>query len=148
MKNNPLQIVSVIIVIRDVKGRYLLVQRSDKDDIFPGKWQNVGGKVELGETVEKAIKREVFEETSIKLPNDSKPIFLMSYNWKKDDTSPYRLGLIFMVVTKESISVSISEEDDLQDYGWFAYKEILALDTIGKDSPTGTLGQIKVANKN
>jgi hypothetical protein len=32
------------------------------DDIFPDKWQNLGGKVELGERLEESIQREIFEE--------------------------------------------------------------------------------------
>ncbi len=78
-----LQIVSVIAVIRNNKGNYLLVQRAKNDDIFPLKWQNLGGKIELFETVEEALRREIEEEIVLAL-KDINPIFLQSYSWKKD----------------------------------------------------------------
>ena len=43
---NYVHIVTVIAILKDGKGRFLLVQRADHDDIFPSKWQNLGGKVE------------------------------------------------------------------------------------------------------
>ena len=139
-----LQIVSVIAVLRNKKGKYLLVQRAKDDDILPLKWQNLGGKVELGERVENTLIREINEEIGVKVIHKNKPIFLQSYSWKKDENSDVRLGLIFLIELQKNISIKISEE--LNDYGWFSYEEIKKLDTIGKDSPTGTLGQIKEAS--
>lgn len=75
MNTIPAQIVSVIVVVACGK-KYLLVQRAINDDIFPGKWQNAGGKVELGETVEEAAYRELAEETGIKTKESLQ--FLMS----------------------------------------------------------------------
>ena len=138
---NPLQIVSVIAVIRNSENKYLLVQRSANDDILPLKWQNLGGKVELGERIEFALLREIEEEVGIKLPETIKPIFLQSYSWKKDEKSPYRLGLIFLLEVDEVDKVNLS--DELDDFGWFTMNEIETLNTIGKDSPTGTIAQIK-----
>ncbi|MFW6173896.1 MAG: NUDIX domain-containing protein, partial [Elusimicrobiota bacterium] len=62
----PLQITSIITVV-NCANKFLLVQRVDKDGIFPGKWQNPGGKIELGENVEAAIERELKEETGLEL---------------------------------------------------------------------------------
>ena len=62
--NLYLQIISVIVVLQS-KNKFLLVQRHKDDDIFPGVWQNLGGKIESGETVESAIKREVKEEVGL-----------------------------------------------------------------------------------
>ena len=99
--SNPLQVISVILVIR-CQGKFLLVQRSENDDIFPGHWQNMGGKVEVGETIEQAISREMGEEVGLKL--ESVPIFLHSYSWKKDDASPTKLGAIFLIDLKTELS--------------------------------------------
>jgi len=73
----PLQIVSVIVLIKH-RNKCLLVQRSDDNDIFPSIWQNFGGKVELGETVETVIRREVKEEAGLDITTN--PVFLQSYS--------------------------------------------------------------------
>ena len=141
----PLQIVSVIIIIK-CSGKYLLVQRSKDDDIFPGKWQNMGGKVELGERLEESIKREILEEIGLKI--DSHPQFIMSYSWKKDEDSPVRLGIIFQVDLEGTVDkYKINLDNELENYGWYLLSEAEKLDTIGIDSPTGTLGQLRFANE-
>lgn len=138
--DNPLQVISVILVIR-CQNKFLLVQRSEEDDIFPGFWQNMGGKIEVGETVEKAISREMMEEVGLKL--ESTPIFLHSYSWKKDDSSPTKLGLIFLIDLKERIeNYKINLCNELEQFGWYTLEEAESLKTIGPDSPTGTLGQL------
>jgi len=120
------------------------VQRSKNDSIFPGKWQNLGGKVEVGERVEEAIIREVYEESGIKLEKRGKPIFVQSYSWVKDEKSTRRLGLIFMIKLKyKPKRITLSKE--LENFGWFTYEEAKKLDTIGQKSETGTVGQLRLA---
>ncbi len=53
-------------LIFDDKNRILLQHRTDN-----GLWSHPGGAVELGETVEEAVHREVYEETGIQ-PNELK----------------------------------------------------------------------------
>lgn len=145
----PLQIVSIIVVIK-CQDRFLLVQRNENDDIFPGKWQNLGGKIELGETVESAIKREVKEEIGLEIGQH--PIFLQSYSWKKDGESPVRLGLIFLInLEGKSDDYKIKLDNELSNFGWFNLNETKKMNEedklIGKDSPTGTYGQISQDKK-
>ncbi len=143
---NLLQIVSVIAVIKNSAHKYLLVRRNINDDIFPGKWQNLGGKMEIGESVEQTLIREIYEEVGIKITSDTPVKYLHSYSWQKDSNDIYRLGLIFLVdIDNNKTKVKLSPE--LMDYGWFDIEEIDALDTIGIDSPTGTRAQIKMAVK-
>jgi len=40
----PFQIVSVVLVIK-CRNKFLLAKRHKNDEVFPGKWQNVGGKI-------------------------------------------------------------------------------------------------------
>ncbi len=140
---DPLHIVSIIIILK-YRNKYLLVQRAKDDDIFPGKWQNLGGKVEVGERLEEAILREVKEEVGVLLKKDVKPVFIQSYSWNKSGDEIRRLGVIFMIKLKNKPrKIRLSEE--LVEFGWFTYKQALKLDTIGKECETGTIGQLKIA---
>jgi 8-oxo-dGTP diphosphatase len=47
-------------IVTNEQGKILLLKRLDKDY-----WERPGGKVEVGETLEDSIIREVFEETGI-----------------------------------------------------------------------------------
>jgi len=55
-------------VIEDGAGRILLVRhRPERGGYWQGKWICPGGQLELGETIEEGIKREVEEETSLEI---------------------------------------------------------------------------------
>ena len=49
---------------------YLMLLRNKKKiDMNKGKWIGVGGKLEIGETIEECLLREVYEETGLTLKN-------------------------------------------------------------------------------
>ena len=54
----------VVGVIVDEKGRYLMAQRP-QGKVYAGYWEFPGGKVELGESHEQALVRELREELGI-----------------------------------------------------------------------------------
>ncbi|MER5864634.1 NUDIX domain-containing protein [Kitasatospora sp. NPDC002040] len=58
--STPLHSVSVAGVVVREDGRVLAIRRADN-----GTWEPPGGVLELGETVEDGVRREVFEETGI-----------------------------------------------------------------------------------
>jgi 8-oxo-dGTP pyrophosphatase MutT (NUDIX family) len=59
----PGQVWVVGAVILDVEGRAFVQFRSAQRRLFPGTWDIVGGHVEHGETVLRALRREIAEET-------------------------------------------------------------------------------------
>lgn len=142
--SNPIHIVTVISILK-YQNEYLLVQRSKNDDILPSLWQNLGGKVEEGERIEFALRREIKEEVGLDIDENQHPIFVQSYSWKKDQDSPYRMGIVFLFELDRKPEIKVS--DELENYGWFKYEDVLKLETIGMKSETGTIAQIKMVRK-
>ncbi|HWQ48136.1 MAG TPA: NUDIX domain-containing protein [Methanosarcina sp.] len=60
-------IISVYAVLRNEKGEFLLLRRSENSHSNPGKWDLPGGKLVRGEILEEAVVREVREETGISI---------------------------------------------------------------------------------
>ncbi|MGH3876518.1 MAG: NUDIX hydrolase [Actinophytocola sp.] len=60
MPDTPMHSVSVAGIVVDDQDRVLLIQRRDN-----GNWEPPGGVLELGETFEEGVKREVLEETGV-----------------------------------------------------------------------------------
>ncbi len=61
-------IIGVGAVIEDKGGRILLVKHvPERGGFWQGKWICPGGELELGETIEEGIKREVREETQLEI---------------------------------------------------------------------------------
>ena len=64
-------------IVRNSMGRLLVSQRPACKD-YPGKWEFPGGKLELGESVFKALVREFHEELGIEIIR-AEPAFVVRY---------------------------------------------------------------------
>ncbi|GBE04962.1 MAG TPA: NUDIX domain-containing protein [Nitrospirae bacterium] len=75
---NPSLIHRVVhVLVFNSKGELILQKRSMNKDVAPGKWDtSVGGHVNSGETLDKAVQREMEEELGITVV---RPEFLYSY---------------------------------------------------------------------
>lgn len=64
-------IISVYALIRNEKGEFLLLRRSEDSHTNPGKWDLPGGKMNPDESLKEGVVREVWEETGISIvPGD------------------------------------------------------------------------------
>lgn len=53
------------IIFDEQRKKVLLLKRSEGEDIGVGTWENAGGKVEAGESLEDALSREIREEAGL-----------------------------------------------------------------------------------
>lgn len=60
----------VLTFLLEYNGRFLLVKRTEDEEHFAGLWAFPGGKVEAGETVVDALRREIDEETGVAITGD------------------------------------------------------------------------------
>ena len=91
----------------EYRNQFLLVKRSEDSENFPSLWAFPGGRVDLFETVVDAMRREVYEETGLKL--DDRCVFLDTYFFGRT------VGVAFLVCSKND-KVVLSNE--LVDYLW------------------------------
>jgi len=82
---------TVHVLVFNSGGRLFLQKRSMDKDIQPGKWDtSVGGHLNLGETFDQAVRREMREELGISAP--VKHIY--DYWWRSEVETEYVRGYI------------------------------------------------------
>lgn len=107
----------------NTEGELYLQKRPEWKDIQPGKWDTaVGGHIDLGESVEMALKRETREELGI---TDFTPELLTSYVF--ESTRERELVFVHKTVYDEDIRPS----DELDGGRFWTIAEIQA--SLGKE---------------
>ncbi|MBN1396732.1 MAG: NUDIX pyrophosphatase [Bacteroidetes bacterium] len=81
--------------------QYLLLQRSDRDDLYPGIWQIVTGSVEEKEHARKSALREVEEETGLKAARFWTVPFVDSF-FDADNDAVHMVPVFAVEVNKDS----------------------------------------------
>ena len=101
------------VVIRD--GEILLVKRG----VAPSKglWAIPGGSLELGETLQQAAEREIFEETGVTI-RAREPIYAFDFFERKDGR--IRFHFVIVDVAADYISGDAKGADDALDARWLA----------------------------
>jgi len=109
-------------VIEDEAGRILLVKHvPQRGGFWQGKWICPGGKLELGETIEEGIKREVREETQLEIdlvtPLPPFDTIVMS-------NGNVSLHVIYIDYLARVIGGSLKVGDDIGEAMWVEKKSI------------------------
>jgi len=113
---------NAIAVIVNEDNKILLLKRAEeKDTWMPLKWALVGGGVEKGESPEKAVKREIEEETGLEIKK-----FINSFAIQRNKKS---IEYIFVCRYKGELT-DITLDGENTNYGWFDIQEMKFLDTV------------------
>lgn len=100
------------------EGKYLLIQEA-REDIY-GKWNLPAGRLDPGETVSEAAKREIYEECGFRVELTG---VCQIGSWKLVDN--IAIGIIF---STKIVGGEINfNPDEIMDAKWFTYDEILAM---------------------
>ena len=106
-------------LVRNSKGLYLVLYRSNTHPLFPGHIDFPGGEVEPEETPEAAVAREIQEETGLSVnPNKLKKLFTKQYQ--------QTTHMLFEAKLAEPVAkIALSWEHE--DYRWIAPEELKSL---------------------
>ena len=93
-----------------------------------GKWGIPGGVVEVGETLDEAIKREVFEETNVRI----EPVKLITVfdAVNKDDDGRVHYHYILFEYLCRYVSGEVHASSDAPDARWVAFDELDSIDIM------------------
>ena len=96
---------------------FLVVKRSENDDLYPGAWEFPGGHLENGETLKEGLKRELEEE--IGFTENFNPIITHYFDELKERNNEliHDLELDF-IINVDSSKIDIKLSDEHSDYKW------------------------------
>ena len=123
------------IVIKD--GKFLITKRASTEKAFPNQWTVPGGKLELNDyssrpkdtsshwynIFENLLKREVEEETNLKIKNLR---YLTSMSYIRDDNIPTIIVSLFA----DHADVDVKLCNALTDHAWVSLEEAKKYDLI------------------
>jgi 8-oxo-dGTP diphosphatase len=125
-KNNKLHIVSVVAVIRNNEGKYLVLKRSEREIAYPRMYTFPGGKVEDNDTIEETLVKEAKEEANL----DLKPgkILLKDKSFIRPDDQTVK---VFSYLCEVENSDNIKISDDFTDYLWVSFEDLKNIPHVG-----------------
>lgn len=104
-------------IIKNQEGKYLVLFKSEIEDINPNEIDIPGGRLEFGEDIEEGLKREIREEINLTI-NIEKP----SRVWSLLKDNLHLVGITFLATYVEG---SINLSDEHNSYRWVTKEEIL-----------------------
>jgi mutator protein MutT len=121
---NITQIVTSAVIYNNEK-KALIVKRA-ADDSFPNMWEFPGGKSDFGESPEESVKREILEETGLKI-TPLQPVVVNSYNGKRNPMVVY--VEIFYVAELNPTDQNVTLSSEHSEFAWIDFKDIANYET-------------------
>tara|TARA_Y100000034_G_C6676881_1_gene297396 strand:+ start:155 stop:547 length:393 start_codon:yes stop_codon:yes gene_type:complete len=109
-------IVVTSLILNPKKDKFLIVKRKSDSKIHPSLWMFPGGKVEQGEDLIQALKREIKEETNLEISNLKK---ISEYEYPRPD-GILTFGLCYSSISK---SEEVTLNNELESYKWITKEE-------------------------
>ena len=109
-------VLSVKAVVRDEQLQCLVLRRSAESKNNAGLWDFPGGKVDPGETLDAALKREIVEETGLTVRLEN------VLGAAESELPDRRVAYLFLQARTATGKVRLSSEHD--DFAWLSVKEL------------------------
>lgn len=111
----------IVSAIVENKGEFLFGKKPKGVGPYPDTWHLLGGGIRENEPLVDAVKREIFEESGIKI----KDIVPVSFD---EDTEPNKHGVmthyIFLVFMSRYSSGKLKPKDDITELTWIKKKDL------------------------
>jgi mutator protein MutT len=107
-------------LIRNDQNRVFIQRRVRTRRIFPGTWDIVGGHLEAGETIDKALAREIQEETGWELQR----VVARIAEWEWEHEGTRRREVDFLVEVSGDLSAPSLEAGKHDRYVWIGLDEL------------------------
>ena len=114
--------VGVKVLLKNSKGKYLLMRRSSYEERGAGKWDIAGGRLEAATSLMENLAREVKEETGLAMKNEPRLLAAQDIIWP--DRHVVRITYSAEVEGEPRLGLEHSE------FGWFTYEEMQKMDTM------------------
>lgn len=126
---------TIIVAVVSADGTKLLLGRNKR---FPPHWYStLAGFLEPGESIEEAVRREVWEESGVKV---SRVVIHSSQPWPFP--SSLMIGAIAQAYPGDGEKIDLGNDPELQDAKWFSFDEVrealtLGVSGLGEPAPEG-----------
>ena len=128
MNNKIVQRIATKAVVTRSDGKFVLLREANtyEEGTNIGRWNMPGGRLDIGENFESGLKRELFEETGLKV-EIIKPLYVGEWRPIIKGVQNQIVGILFLCESKPG-NIVLSQDHDA--YKWVSAKEALELDIM------------------